>query len=167
MLWELKLQQASLSAEIKAARRIERKLKKMRDRTKTVNIKTFATADLDAEVVRIEGISIHIPGTNPEGYKLWGNNQLLEIQKTRRWSSELARSYHLAHMFLKGVPYKAVEQTNKPGKQLSEEDWNAISAVAKDYAGYRKLSEDRPHRKYEFASAQDLAQRFEQWKQGF
>lgn len=165
MLWELKLQQAGITAEIKAAQRLERKLKKMRDRK--TSSKFPARGCPEEGYAFLNTPNSIIPGTNPEGYKLWGNARLLEIQENRQFTGTMARMYHLTHMFLKGVPYKVVEQTNKSGKQLSEEDWDCISNMAEGYAEYRKMSDDRPLRKYEFASVQDLAQRFEQWKQGF
>lgn len=81
----------------------------------------------------------------------------LSLRDHRLGLSDEARSTHLARTFLKGQPYTEVEN-----RRYSWPDWNAIHRMAEKYAGYRKMGDQDG---YGFASVQQLAQQFEQWKQ--
>lgn len=156
---ELKIKAATLSAEAKIIARVERKLKKMRDHRVRVGSTMSKPASEGGARIRL---SRDVPGTNPLGYAGWGNEKLRSLQAHRRKIvGTEARHTHLARMFLKGTPYLAAERTCR-----LEPTWAAVQKMAERYASYRKMSEEPSARgPRKFASVQDLAQRFEEWKQ--
>ncbi len=147
---ELKIKFLTLGYEAKQIRRFEQKLKRMRQRK--VSVRGFGESQRNTpnEIV---------PGKNPEGYRAWGNAKLLSLQHHRRvLVSREARHTHLARMFLKGTPYKAAESDAR-----TTPNWNAIQKMAERYARFAKMGTDSL--RGEFRSAQDLAQKFEEWRQ--
>ena len=153
---ELKIKGLTLAQEARIIRNYERKLRKY----KPVSV-TLARSDWRDETGALpprEKVCIH-PG-NLKAWNGWAFVKFRSLQEHRRGIvRSTSRNTHLARMFLKGTPYRAAEQTVKPSNWLSPKDWDAIHTMARRYARYGSGEG-------EFRDSQDLAQKFEEWRQG-
>lgn len=162
---ELKIKALSLAYEAKQIARIERKLRQMRWKKKLHEMSDAGKAWARAQGMTTEKNFTTVPGYNPEAWQAWGHGKFMDLKLHRKKIvGREARLTHLARMFLKGTPYKAVEGNHHECNALRGGDIKAILNMATKYAVYLKMGDNRPIGKArKFRSEQELVAEFKTW----
>jgi hypothetical protein len=141
MIIELFIKEKSLAAEAKIIKKAEAKLRSSIQRQKimiaTGRVRQVRGSDKQIPVMRAEGDYYPETATMSRFQR-----ESLFVHRTRI-VRKAARSTHLAHGFLRGTPYLAMERTchHKP-------DWKAVEAMVKRYGE---------------GDVRDLMQKFSEW----
>lgn len=118
---ELKVKAMSLAAEAVIIRRQQRKLERARHTAAARKMAAMFGNGAEAEVIQSEDLAKYLNGNDP---------QWMSLQHHRRVDvRQASRATHLARMFIKGVPYRAVEYAchDRP-------DWGAVEKMVRRYA---------------------------------